>query len=101
MKNAEFVCLFYGCLYDAERSRILWNSDGEQVYVLLDADGRASSAFVSYETDDGDWTDWKILPSSFCKLVSEGLDRAKDLGIAYEDVGRAVLDSDLENVVLV
>ena len=101
MNNSEMVSLFYGCRYDADKNRIHWDNASERVYVLLDADGRASSGFVSYECDDGGWTDWRILPSSFCDYVNAGLSKASSLGIALNDISRAVLDSDLQSVVLI
>lgn len=101
MTNAEFVGFFHGCWYDADTNRIQWDNDGERVYVLIDADGKASSAFASYETDFGDWTDWQILPSQFCVYVNEALAKARELGIGLVDASRAVLDNDLENVVLI
>lgn len=100
MTNASFVSLFYGCHYDPVKGRIHWDSDGEMFHVLLDAEGKASSAHVSYECDDGSWTDWAILPQAVCDNINEGLGKAKELGIALSDIGRAILDSDLETVLL-
>ena len=100
MTNAEFVNLFYGIHYDARNQSLHWDNDGEKVRVLLDIDGRVFDAEVSYETDDGSWTDWKPLPLSFGKMVDDGLAKASELGIALEDLSRVILDNDLETVVL-
>lgn len=100
MNNSEMVSLFHGCRYDADKNRIHWDNASERVYVLLDADGLASSGFASYECDDGGWTEWRILPSAFCGYVNKGLTKASELGIALIDINRMILDSDLETVVL-
>ena len=100
MTNAEFVNLFYGIYYDAQNESLHWDNDGEKVRVLLDADGHVFDAEVSYETDDGSWTDWKSIPASFCKMVDDGLDKARELGIALEDLSRVILDNDHKTVVL-
>ena len=100
MTNAEFVNLFHGSHYDSESKSLHWDNDGEKVKVLLDANGRVLDAEVSYETDDGSWTSWKSIPASFCKMVADGLDKASELGIAFEDLSRVILDSDLKTVVL-
>ncbi len=100
MTNAEFVNLFYGIYYNAQNESLNWDNDGEKVRVLLDADGHVFDAEVSYETDDGSWTDWKSLPTSFCRMVDDGLDKARELGIALEDLFRVILDNDLKTVVL-
>ncbi len=100
MTNAEFVNLFYGIYYNARNESLHWDNDGEKVRVLLDADGHVFDAEVSYETDDGSWTDWKSLPTSFCRMVDDGLDKARELGIALEDLFRVILDNDLKTVVL-
>ncbi len=99
MTNAEFVNLFYGTHYDQPNSRLCWDNDGERVYAVLD-EGKALSAFVSYETPNGVWTDWREVPAQFCESVTEGLAKAKELGIALEDLSRVILDNDLQTVVL-
>ena len=99
MTNAEFVNLFYGTYYDQQKNRICWDNDGERVYAVLEGDS-AVSAFVSYETPNGVWTDWRKIPAQFCEFVTNGLVKAKELGIALEDLSRVILDSDLQTVVL-
>lgn len=99
MTSAEFVSIFHGVRYDKPNSRLCWDNDGERVYAVLDGD-IAVSAFVSYETPNGVWTDWREVPAQFCKSLTKGLAKAKELGIALEDLSRVILDSDLQTVVL-
>lgn len=99
MTSAEFVNIFYGVRYDQPNSRLCWDNDGERVYAVLDG-GKAVSAFVSYETPNGVWTDWREVPAQFCESLTNGLAKAKELGIALEDLSRVILDSDLQTVIL-
>ncbi len=100
MTNASFVGMFYDCSYDAVKSCIVWDNKVSIVKVLLGKDGKATSAFESYEEDDGSWSEWKVLPMQVCSYVNEGLAKAEELGIALNDLGRVVLDNDLSKVVL-